>query len=83
MKKQFNISAKDAFKTSKTDELLLVISMSVIYTVITALTEYRSVLSSPSDERYSLTDAVKKLFRSYWFRQFGQLYTSAERCRGL
>lgn len=62
MKKQFNISAKDVFKKPKTDELLLVISMSVIYTVITALTEYRSILSEPSDERYSLTDWIGSAF---------------------
>lgn len=62
MKKQFDISVKDVFKKPETDELLLVISMSVIYTVITALTEYRSVLSEPSDERYSLTDWIGSAF---------------------
>lgn len=62
MKKQFNINAKDVFKMPKPDELLLVIAMSVIYTVITALTEYRSVLSEPSNERYSLTDWIGSAF---------------------
>ena len=58
MKKQFNINAKDVFKMPKPDELLLIIVMSVIYTVITALTEYREVLAEPSDEIYSVTDWI-------------------------
>ncbi|MDE6502369.1 MAG: CPBP family intramembrane metalloprotease [Ruminococcus sp.] len=58
MKTQFNINVKDVFKMPKSDELLLVISMAVIYTVITALTEYREVLSEPSDEIYTLTDWI-------------------------
>ncbi|MDE6539794.1 MAG: CPBP family intramembrane metalloprotease [Ruminococcus sp.] len=58
MKKQFNINAKDVFKMPKPDELLLVIAMSVIYTVIIALTEYREVLSEPSDEIYNVTDWI-------------------------
>lgn len=58
MKKQFNVNAKEVLKKPKIDEMFLVVAMSLIYTVITALTEYRSVLSEPSDERYNITDWI-------------------------
>lgn len=64
MKKQFAISAKEVFKMPKSDELLLVVAMSFVYTVITALTEYRRVLSEPSDEVYSVADWIGTAFLS-------------------
>lgn len=81
MKKQFNISAKDVFKMPKPDELLLVIAMSVIYTVITALTEYRSVLSEPSDERYSLTDWIGSAFLAPVSEEIIFRFTTSDFCR--
>ncbi|MCM1507591.1 MAG: CPBP family intramembrane metalloprotease [Ruminococcus flavefaciens] len=56
MKKEFDTRVKEFFKMPKPDELLLVVAMSLVYTVITALTEYREVLSEPSDEIYSIAD---------------------------
>ncbi|MBD5159699.1 MAG: CPBP family intramembrane metalloprotease [Ruminococcus sp.] len=58
MKTQFYINAKDVFKKPAPDALLLVIAMAVTYTFITALTEYREVLSEPSDDIYTLSDWV-------------------------
>lgn len=58
MKKQFNIDAKEVFKKPQPDSLLLVVAISLIYSVITALTEYRAVLSEPSGEMYSLADWI-------------------------
>ena len=58
MKTQFHINAKDVFKIPELKVSLLVTAMAVTYTIITALTEYREVLSEPSDEVYTLTDWI-------------------------
>lgn len=62
MRKQFNISVKDVFKKPKVNLLALVVLSALMYTLITAFTEYRSVLSEPSDERYALTDWIGSAF---------------------
>nr|MDE6834485.1 hypothetical protein [Ruminococcus sp.] len=56
MKTQFYINAKDVLKIPELKVLLLVTAMAVTYTFITALTEYKNVLSEPSEEIYTLTD---------------------------
>jgi len=62
MKKQFSISVKKVFKKPKVNLLVLSVVSAMIYTLITAFTEYRSVLSKPSDERYSLTEWIASAF---------------------
>lgn len=62
MKKQFNVSIKDSLKKPELKETVLIISMALAYTAITAFTEYRDILDKPSDYRNSLTDWIGSAF---------------------
>lgn len=62
MKKQFSISIKDSLKKPELKETVLIISMALAYTAITAFTEYKDILDKPSDYRNSLTDWIGSAF---------------------
>lgn len=62
IKKQFSISIKDSLKKTELKETVLIISMALAYTAITAFTEYRDILDKPSDYRNSLTDWIGSAF---------------------